>query len=219
MPFMKSAYFWNWFLRHHAELGQTPPDYHLLKPLMADLQEEVQDYNSGLRCHLLLCYGKCGDHALVITANADPRYFDAAEELVNEAPNLPHWKVMALFPAFHAEFGLEKQFDEFNLSPSDFYIDAFYFETTPDERCVLQLYLNYDEAVTPALEDFVHKVAINCVGEELYGLTVGKLVVQRIRDFKPDEQHVLSLDMLGEYLEVYRPRLEIGQDGGLQDQG
>lgn len=214
---MKSSYFWKWFCRHREQIGQLTPDYEVMKPLMSELQYNVRSYHHALRCHVLIRYPTEERCSLVISANGDTDYFDAAEMLVNEAPEIAGWDILHLYPPLYPEFGLETELEEVGLNPSQVYLGCA-SEEKADKQVILHMYVDYEWKLTKEINRLVEKMVFNCAGEALFGQTIARICVHRLADSPPEIlEEILPVETMEGYLETYRPRLEVGEDGTLRE--
>jgi hypothetical protein len=100
----KEKKFWNWFKKNNAKfLFLNEVDDEIKEKHMDDFITQLHKYNEGL-------YFLIGGHPddkkveLVITAEGIVEYFSAVEKLVEAAPELERWSIIAFKPPEGADF-------------------------------------------------------------------------------------------------------------------
>jgi hypothetical protein len=93
-----AAAFWTWLHDHQAELRAVVGDAMTGdEPILDDLLAALQAFDDGL--YFLLGGERDGTVELIITAEGDSDRFPAVRALVDAAPPLPGWEVIAFKPA------------------------------------------------------------------------------------------------------------------------
>lgn len=106
--------FWDWFSANSNKyyfLNDT--DDETKEELMDSLLEKLHDYSTGL--YFLVGGSPNEQQELIITAEGNLAYFDDVTNLVNVAPKLEHWNVIAFVPAQGFEF--KTQYKTVELDP------------------------------------------------------------------------------------------------------
>jgi hypothetical protein len=99
----KEKVFWNWFRKKskiYSEINELN-DENKINKLLDSLLKHLHDYSEGLFFQI------GGDNAvneLIISADGNKNYFTTVENLVDSAPKIRHWKIIAFKPPQGSDF-------------------------------------------------------------------------------------------------------------------
>ncbi len=161
-------HFWTWFRRNqHHYLN-----YEALIPAakaywMAELQTHAAAYHRFLVPFL---YGSQDGHKrrckLVISALGRSKSFKAADRLINKAPKLATWELVALMPATGPEEGMAEELETAGLGADSFWFDV---RETPQFRQSFYVFVNTRLGYTRNMEDLARQVLFNVLGSGFTG--------------------------------------------------
>ena len=198
--------FWEWFAAHHSDyllLDDAEEDKtdHLLNELLLHLHQYCD--------HL---YFKIGgpDPAIkefIITAEGDATYFDKAEDLVQMAPRLKGWKIIALSPPAE-ELEETIYYDGLELKLADIWFVPLDSREEP-HKLGIRIYLdNYDPA-----EDDKFFYAVNYLLEKMLGEKDNALIIQYMEVSNlpdtPEEGALFHLEDLPSYIDFWKTQVEL----------
>src|SRR5215831_6533515 len=111
---MTPSAFWQLFAAEEKQLFQDSDTSRVLDRISCLLAR----YNPGLSAEISddeVC------RELIVTADGDPRLFRVVEDLIEAAPHLMYWRVIALKPPRGFDFSLD--FDGVSIVPSELFFD------------------------------------------------------------------------------------------------
>jgi hypothetical protein len=149
--------FWDWFSAHEAQLwslsGQGDPWldrlYDVLSSYRKGLSLEVSDVENGVR-------------DLIISASGDRKLFGAVDGLVNEAPLLDRWRVIAFKPPRGFNFVFDAS--GIHLDPKALVFEPLMSDAKPGALAI-RVYVP-SKTVTNEVRDAVVKVVEIGLGEK-----------------------------------------------------
>jgi len=136
----KEQQFWNWFKQNEAQyffLNQIDKDDEKER-LLDDLLDHLHQYS----IHLYFVVGGSPDgiQDLIITAEGNSDFFDQVDHLVNNAPQLDHWNIVAFKPV-QEDFKIS--YEGLELDPKNMFFIPL--ESDKSNRIGLRIYVdNYD---------------------------------------------------------------------------
>lgn len=180
----KAEIFWDWFMNNNKsyffldEIGE-PAKNKLLDELLGKLH----------LCSDNLFFEIGGEpnnaSELIITTGGGKEYFRGAENLVEEAPPIDGWKIVALKPAVGGHF--ESEWDGIQLNTEDLWFMP-YFTDGAFELGITIFIPDYDlysenEALIPLVETKLATI----LGEKSFGLDIDYVDVEPLPDEPQDD--------------------------------
>jgi len=103
---MTAEEFWNWFEEHNQKYytlyDESPENKDFLIELFL---EKLQEFSDGLYFKIGGYPGEMQD--LIITAEGNLDYFEKVQELVDAAPKMDQWNIIAFKPALEGDYIVE----------------------------------------------------------------------------------------------------------------
>ena len=168
--------FWDWFKENEAK-------YFFLNQI--DDNDEKEQYLDELLVQLhLYCenlFFEVGGYPndkqdLIITAEGNADFFDKAEFLVRQAPQLEHWNVIALKPAMEAD---TIQYNKIQLSPETMWFIPLSNEKS--QKLGLRVYIDqYNPADAGNFLTATYLVLDNILGEKSSALDIGYVEIENL---------------------------------------
>jgi hypothetical protein len=138
----KAKEFWDWFIANNARylfIHEVEPA--LQQTFLAELADKLHVFNRNL--FFLVGGNPDEDMELVITAEGNRKYFDKVEELVNAAPEIPRWKVLAFKPPMGCDFKIDYQ--GYTFDPTQIWFIALENPANPSEVGIQVCYNDYTQ--------------------------------------------------------------------------
>ena len=207
---LSKHHFWEWFRRNNQEylaLKNKPKKEaaYLLNELNAHLRAYFKFFGFSLEWH------KDRTALLTITVNGKAMHFKKAEDLVEKAPKIPGWTIVALEGRRPVDFLLEQQMHQTGIDPRELY---FSFAGDDPDNAML---IVYHPLCTPQNEHFICQLAnlavFNLLGERSFGTDIGWLKVANLSCADPAD--VQELEALPAYLGLRRSEMVIDSQGNL----
>ncbi len=107
--------FWNWFKNNDSQfffLNQIE-DVDEKQRILDEFHSKLNQYSDGLYFEIGGLPDGCQD--LIITAGGDTNYFDDVKHLVDSAPEINNWNIVAFKPPIN---------ENFKMNYEDIYIDS-----------------------------------------------------------------------------------------------
>jgi hypothetical protein len=194
---MSAVDFWKWFEENNTKyLFLNDVEEDVKKQLLEDLLTKLQNFSDKLFYEI----GHHPDNAeqeLVITANGDLNYFDKVEELVNAAPEIKDWKIIAFKPAIGFEFSID--YNGLNFDPAKTWFQPLELEERPLDLGLRVCYPDYNSEKE---EDFISGTFLMLdagLGEKTTALDIKYLEVDKT-PVDPEQEGMLPLKELGDYI-------------------
>lgn len=192
----KEKIFWNWFKENEIRffyLNQIN-DNDEKEKLLDDFLYHLHEYCDQL-------YFEMGGYPdekqdLIITAEGNTDFFDSVQSLVNCAPDMEYWNVIAFKPIkedFIIDYGGIK------LDPNKMYFVPLNSKehTKIDIRVYIDNYLSTNE------DNFINATLLvldNILGEKSNAIDIGYIEIEDLSSI-PDREDLLELTTLPQYLE------------------
>ncbi len=138
----KAHEFWDWFLANNARylfIHEVEPA--LQQKFLAELADKLHEYNGNL--FFLVGGTPNEDMELVITAEGNRKYFDLVESLVEAAPQIPRWKILAFKPPMGCDFKIDYQ--GYTFDPAQIWFLALENPADPSEIGIQVCYNDYKQ--------------------------------------------------------------------------
>jgi len=166
--------FWEWFLT-------VSDEYREINNL--NDAEEIEKLLDKLLYHLHIYCEKLyfeigGDdsvYELIITAEGNKKFFSKVVDLVNAAPVLPGWEIIAFKPAQGINFTTE--YDDILFTPTDMWFDPLYNGNYPKELGIKVFIPNMTFANKESYVNGVYKVLDTILGEKVFAMDIKYLEV------------------------------------------
>lgn len=198
--------FWEWFsAQHSAYLQIDDKDDDEVDYLLNELLLHLHRYCDKL-------YFKIGgpDPAIkefIITAEGNPEFFEKAEDLVQLAPKLKGWKIIALSPPVE-ELEETISYDGLELHTGNIWFIPLDSKEEPHKFGVRICLENYE-----AEEDDKFFYAVNYLLEKLLGEKDNALIIQYMEVGKlpeaPEEDGLFHLEDLPSYIDFWKTQVEL----------
>lgn len=193
---VKVQEFWDWFKLNEARyffLGQVTDEIERERYL-DELLEHLHLYCEQL--YFEVGGAQEGNRDLIITAQADVRFFDDAELLVAHAPNLEHWNFIALKPATGE--GVVKYGDA-RLDADLMYFDPL--ENKSSQKIGLRVYVeNYNVADHDSFTAAAWILTDSLLGEKSSAMDIGYLEVVGLQPTS-DKEKLIPFAKLPRYVD------------------
>lgn len=213
MSKLSKRHFWEWFKRNNKEYLD----------LHSKTKKEAAYWLSELNAHLRAYYkffeysvslpdnGK-GLPKLTITVNGRAMHFKKVDVFVASAPDIPGWQIGALEDQMPMDFLLEKQIENLNIHPAE-----FFFSFTSDDPDNTSLNI-YHPLCSPHNEgqylQLAYPAIYNLLGERAYGSDIDRLEMANLS--AADKENVHPLEELPIHLALRKPAMVVGPNGTLQ---
>ena len=193
---IKAQEFWDWFKKNEAK-------FYFLHQIDDDIEKEenLNELEEHLHLYCENLYFEIGGppnqkQDLIITAQGVADYFDNAEYLVDEAPNLEYWNVIALKPA--VEDGVI-EYDGIKLKPEKMCFIPLLNENSP--KLGLRIYINdYKLADRDKFLFCTYLIVDNLLGERSSALDIGYVEIQTLPPI-PERDELIELSKLPNYVQ------------------
>jgi hypothetical protein len=218
MKISKTKHFWIWFQRHLAtyyELRDKEDAEALFN--LNELDMHLMVFGRNITMQLgWPSDGKEGNTTMIITARGDAKCFKKIERLVAQAPELPGWNIIALYPPMPVTAFIEKELAELNIDPCNLWFDPPYASAS-GKRIVLDIYAETYADITPKFVQAVTTVIFNILGEKVYGLEIDYLYVLNLLHLPKNQRtKLVNLQQLPEYVKLQElSKIVINGDGSL----
>jgi hypothetical protein len=216
MKHSKAMHFWAWFRRNqHHYLN-----YEKLTPAakaywMAELQTHATAYHRFL-APFLYCSLDGGNKRckLVISALGRTKSFKAADRLINKAPRLAAWDLVALMPAAGAGEGIAEELPAAGLRADSFWFDVREMLTF---RKPFFVFVNTGGKPGYDMEDLAEQALFNVLGERVFGERIEYVRIVLFSDVLPENMAFLApLEELPGFISARDLSGKVvGKDGGL----
>jgi hypothetical protein len=190
--------FWDWFVANkdrYRNLDLPEPEY---DEVLLTLSNKLHEYHPELQYDIGLPDEDYEDAELVITADGVVEHFPAVATLVDAAPDIEGWEILAFIPP--AGFAVAVQYEGIELDPEEC---LFVGKSTEDEHQLLDLHVvcpNYDESQAELFQQAVHFLLQTCLGEELAATELGELKVGPVPTDPDELKEFVPLSVMDDFL-------------------
>lgn len=199
MKEVPASQFWEWFMQHESQfraLSDRPSNE--MDWLMADLMTQIKAYHRYLSAYVLCDKASKARPQLVISTEGRASYFEAADELLAEAPDMPRWEIVRLNPMGPVALHLPAHLQAIGIDPLELY---FILPDEPEDQLInLHVCTTLPGPPTRSMQKLIRLHVINMLGERLFGHEIGGVVLHNDADMtEPELDQLFPLDMLVEY--------------------
>ena len=187
--------FWNWFQKHEKAFFKTVKQgKHIEKDFFDRIAPKLDELKEGF----YYVTGMQNDHTaeLVITADGNIQQIVFAEELIAEAPSLPHWHFTALKPAHDIE-NVNIEFSGQKISTDNLSFYSNVLEDYPDEIDLTFVLHHLNEGNKSTIEHGVHIFLDIFLGELHFATTIDSL---NVVGMDKAEKELIPIVKLKDYL-------------------
>ena len=196
--------FWNWFQNNEAKyffLNQID-DENEKEQFLDELLAQLHLYCKNLFFEVGGYPDKTQD--LIITADGNPDFFDQAESLVAEAPELKHWNIIALKPP--VEGGVIES-NGIQLSPEKMWFIPLSSKKSP--KIGLRLYIdNYNSDEKDNFLFASYLLIDNLLGEKSSGLDIGHVEIENLPPISQQDD-LIELYKLPRYVKWHKNNTKV----------
>lgn len=199
MKEVPASQFWEWFMQHESQFRALPErPTNEMDWLMADLVTQIKAYHRYLAAYVLCDQSGDGKPQLVISAEGRTQYFEAADQLLSEAPDMPHWEIIRLNPLGAVDLHIRTHLQAIGIDPQELY---FMLPDEPEDQLInLHVCTSLQGPPTRSMQKLIRLHVINLLGERLFGNEIGGVVLHNDADMtEPELDELFPLDMLLEY--------------------
>jgi len=139
---------------------------------------------------------------LIITAEGNIDYYDMVEKLVNAAPKIENWNIIAFKPPMGTEF--EIKFEDVELIPNEMWFMPLENQLKPTSlglRIGIKNYKKFKKSKW--LQATVNKVLDTVLGEKSFAFDIEYLEIVELPK-KPQENGMLELQQLHNYVSWHK---------------
>lgn len=190
---MTAREFWNWFRSNEDRLWNLQDGN---DPVLDEMQAELTKYRQGL--YVEVSDEEDGVREIIIHTAGKKALFKDVEALVNAAPSIERWSVIALKPPRGFDFVFDSE--GLTLEPSQMWFRSL---STSGDRSALGLLIFVPlSKVDQAVKDAVVTVLETGLGERL-AADIEHIEVEPV---PADREQLLPLDALLDYVRKFRER-------------
>jgi hypothetical protein len=190
--------FWNWFRQHtksYSFINQV--DSETKEKLLSDFSEQLHKYCNNLYFEIGGDPKECQE--LIITAEGNKEYFDQVEHLVNAAPKIDNWKIIAFIPPRDIHFKIN--YEGLILSPEEMWFMPLEKKDDPSAIGLSICLMNYELVKDHEFfESAMYKVLDVLLGEKSAAIDIEYITFDQLSD-NPEEDGMIELADLGNYIQ------------------
>ncbi|WP_315824027.1 hypothetical protein [Paraflavitalea speifideaquila] len=151
----------------------------------------------------------------MISALGRSKSFKAADRLINKAPKLATWELVALMPATGPEEGMAEELETAGLGADSFWFDV---RETPQFRQSFYVFVDTRLGYTRNMEDLARQALFNVLGERVYGECIDYVRIVLFPDVLPENMAFLApLEELPGIMNIRDlSGMVVGKDGSLR---
>jgi len=198
---MPAEQFWNWFSENNAKfLFLNTVDPQEKERLLDEFMEHLHRYSDKL-------FFEIGGHPdqdqeLIVTAEGNKEYFDKVEELVNQAPQIQNWKVLAFKPPMP---GYKIEYKGLRFDPNCIWFLPLESKSSPKDLGLRVAFSDFDIEKEKDFLSGTYLIIDNELGEKRAVLDIQHIEVDQIPD-DPEENGYMKLTELTDYINWRKER-------------
>lgn len=192
----KAFKFWNWFVENNQQFLELEESNQ--EKLLDDIIQQLHQVDPNL--YLEIGEEEDGLYDLIITAEGDTEYFETVESLVNLAPEIEGWSILAFKPRMG--FDMAIRYKDIELDSSDMW---FLPLEHPTQFHLIGLRIgipDFDESNESIYEDYYMATTLlleNCLGERSAALDIAYLELCQAPE-SPLEENFSHLNQVDDYI-------------------
>lgn len=191
----KEKQFWDWFKKNEAKsffLNQIDDDVEKER-ILNELEEHLHFYCKDLFFEVGGFPNQKQD--IIISAQGAAEFFSKAEYLVDQAPELEHWNVIALKPPVQ---GAIIEYNDIKFNPEMMWFIPLVNEKS--HQIGLRVYIdNYNSKDTDSFLNGTYLVIDNLLGEKSSGLDIGYVEIENLPAIH-EREDLIELTKLPRYV-------------------
>jgi hypothetical protein len=201
MAMITAKEFWDWFSANNAKYYfLEDADDEVQEELLDSFLEKLQSYSRGL--YFLVGGSPNEDKELIVTAEGNLAYFNDVINLVNAAPKLENWNIIAFKPAEGLDFKTE--YNNVELDPHKLW---FLPLKNNENTKQLGIRIGVNQVISAAeKKDYLfaaHIVIDTILGEQIGARDIDYVDIQQLpANF--DELGYHELSMLTDYIDWFK---------------
>lgn len=192
--------FWNWFVKNHLKyenINDSTERQSLLDLFLKELHKysnklffQIGGYPSGIQ-------------ELIITAEGDKAHFDEVIRLVEAAPYIDNWEIIAFIPPMEPSFNLI--YEGIEINTSEVYFMPLENDVNIKEIGIIVILENYEKVKKSEwLNACVGKILDMVLGEKSFALDIEYYRIEGFVNIKKEE--VMKLDELPNYVNWHKEK-------------
>ncbi len=190
--------FWEWFTEHNEKylMLDKLETIEEKEMLQSDLISKLDEYQKGLFFEI---GGRSeGVNTLIITAEGDVELFNAVRSLVEEAPKLKGWEIMALKPPMGTDFKIN--YEGLQLDPNLIWFLPLKNTEDPETVGLRVGFLDFDVEKEKFYISAIYIILDTILGEEIHAENVTYIEVGLLPE-APATQGYIELVKLQDFLD------------------
>ena len=196
----KPEYFWNWFLKHQSRyltLGEIKPE--LRDAAVDEMQFELNKFCDQIFFEI---GGEEGDHrgALIISAAGDPDFFPQVRELVDAAPSMEDWEVIAFKPPHPGPVVIT--YEDQSFDPQEIIVIPLLHDAYLDSVGIQVCFDDFEEAIEEHYMGATFLMLEALIGEEAAINDIEHLEVCKVPADIEDIEHLMLSDIEDHIIEI-----------------
>jgi hypothetical protein len=168
----KATRFWRWFAAYSTDAAQIKTGH---EPIAGEIARQLSAIKIGLTWQIGI--SDDGPHEFIISADGDKQLFPAVKELVNAAPLIPGWTIIAFRPRVGPVPAIE-------LNGREFAARDIHFKAKLDDRLVhLDIYMRgYDVSISSEFDMAAFIFLDSLLGEHDVETYIGAIALHPLRE-------------------------------------
>jgi len=200
----KIKIFWDWFEQNnHAFLFTNEVDDDIKEQLLNNFMDELHKYNDKLFFQIGGLPGE--DQELFITAEGDPEQFESVEKLIDNAPIIKNWALIAFMQPSDDDNTINYQGTE--IKRSDLWFLPLQSQSHPNDIGIRVCIPDHEILKTSEwLNNAVYKMLDTVLGEKSFALDIDYLDMADLPE-EPEENGLINLTELRAFITWKKKKL------------
>lgn len=193
----KEEIFWNWFRANNSQY------YYLNQIVNLEKKEKLlDDFLNKLHEYCDKLFFEIGGvpnepQELIISAEGDINYFNKVEALVEKAPIINDWQIIAFKPPMGVDFVTD--YEGIRLDPKEIWFLPLENENTPQTLGLMMCLPNYDPQKENIILEGCYQLLDTILGEKSLALDIQHVEVNKLPT-NPEEKGLIELSELLKYI-------------------